>query len=50
MRNAAGAEHRPVARSQLAVQPALELYNTGKGMVIRLDSQSKPPPPDFNSA
>ena len=27
----------------------VRLYNNGKGMIIRLDSNGQPPPPDFNS-
>jgi hypothetical protein len=49
VKNAAG----PSNNQSLAVSSPcnldLKLYNTGKGMVIRLDSQSKPAPPDFNS-
>ena len=49
MRNAAGASTDQSLEHSSPCNLALELYNTGKGMVIHLDSQSKPPPADFNS-
>lgn len=49
VRNAAGASSDQSLEHSSPCNLALELYNTGKGMVIHLDSESKPPPPDFNS-
>jgi hypothetical protein len=49
VRNAAGASTDQSLEHSSPCNLALELYNTGKGMVIHLDSQSKQPPPDFNS-
>jgi hypothetical protein len=49
VRNAAGASSDQSLEHSSPCNLKLELYNTGKGMVIHLDSQSKPPPPDFNS-
>jgi hypothetical protein len=49
VKNAAGAaSDRSLAHSS-PCNLAVEFYNNGSGMVIRLDSQGKPPPPDFES-
>jgi hypothetical protein len=50
VKNAAGPSSDQSLSHSSPCNLKLELYNTGKGMVIRLDSQSKPPPPDFNSS
>jgi hypothetical protein len=49
VRNAAGASNDQSLEHSSPCNLHLELYNTGKGMVIHLDSESKGPPPDFNS-
>ena len=49
VKNAAGASTDQSLEHSSPCNLKLELYNTGSGMVIRLDSQSKPPPPSFDS-
>lgn len=49
VKNAAGASSDQSLEHSSPCNLKLDLYNTGSGMVIHLDSQSKPPPPSFTS-
>jgi hypothetical protein len=47
--NAAGASTDQSFAASSPCNLAVRLYNNGKGMIIRLDSNGKPPPADFSS-
>ena len=49
VKNAAGPNNNQSLAVSSPCNLKLDLYNTGSGMVIHLSSESKPPPPDFNS-
>jgi len=49
VKNAAGPSNNQALASSLPCNLRLRLYNTGKGLAIRLDSDGKPPPPSFDS-
>jgi hypothetical protein len=48
-KNAAGPSNNQALTSSSPCNLQVRLYNNGKGMIIRLDSNGQPPPPDFNS-
>jgi len=47
--NAAGASSDQSFAASSPCNLQVRLYNNGKGMIIRLDSNGQPPPPDFSS-
>jgi hypothetical protein len=47
--NAAGPSSDQSLSASSPCNLQVRLYNNGKGMIIRLDSNGKPPPPDFTS-
>jgi hypothetical protein len=49
VKNAAGAATDRSLATSSPCNLAVRLYNNGKGMIVRLDSNGKPPPPDFTS-
>jgi hypothetical protein len=49
VKNAAGPSTDQSLASSSPCNLAVRLYNNGQGIIIRLDSNGQPPPPDFNS-